>query len=404
MGPLEADAPMAQLGGRIQLRGCLLLCLMIVNSLGMEATNRERTPRPHLQYAKRLQASSSQLPTSMELMTTLQTVGLEGSHSFLEVSSVLKSTVKDYQRRLMDFLIWGVNRRLHWKTEEALDELLVIFFDEKFYKGEGVNYGTRLLAALKFALPRFSRLGAGCLPRTSRALHGWTKKCPPNQRLPLPWVCLMAIVGLLTFHGQWLHAVYLLVQFRTYIRPGVCGKLLVKQLIPPAASVGSQWRQWVFNLNPSESAIPGKTGLFDEAIVWDTEPWLERWFVRLVKDGPGDAPLWPFPHSQMVEVFQKATERLGMGFLRPVLYSLRHGGASEDLLARKRSTLEVKRRGGWSSDSSLKRYGKEGKLQGELRKVSEAIRQYGAEVGDKLEEIFSLLRPHPPPVLAALAR
>ncbi len=43
-------------------------------------------------------------------------------------------------------------------------------------------------------------------------------------------------------------------------------------------------------------------------------------------------------------------------------YSPRHGGASHDLLTGSRSLQEVKRRGRWASDESLKRYGKETKL------------------------------------------
>ena len=53
-------------------------------------------------------------------------------------------------------------------------------------------------------------------------------------------------------------------------------------------------------------------------------------------------------------------------------YRLRHGGASEDLLQGRRKREEVKDRGGWSTESSLKRYGKQGKVQQTLHLLSPA--------------------------------
>ncbi len=56
--------------------------------------------------------------------------------------------------------------------------------------------------------------------------------------------------------------------------------------------------------------------------------------------------------------------------LRPHLYSLRHGGASEDMLSGRRTAEQVQRRGRWAVASSMKRYAKEPKLLAELQHVS----------------------------------
>ncbi|CAK0847713.1 unnamed protein product, partial [Prorocentrum cordatum] len=51
------------------------------------------------------------------------------------------------------------------------------------------------------------------------------------------------------------------------------------------------------------------------------------------------------------------------------LHCLRHGGASDDLLSRRRGAFQVQVRGRWASVKSLKRYGKETKLLSEISSV-----------------------------------
>ena len=58
-------------------------------------------------------------------------------------------------------------------------------------------------------------------------------------------------------------------------------------------------------------------------------------------------------------------------------YGLRHGGASDDLLARRRSALEVQQRGGWASDKSFKRYAKQARIVSELQRVGAHAVAYG---------------------------
>ena len=103
-------------------------------------------------------------------------------------------------------------------------------------------------------------------------------------------------------------------------------------------------------------------------------------------------------------MFIAAAVALGLGRLRPCLYGLRHGGASEDLLTKARTVLDVKTRGRWSSDSSLKRYGKQTRLLSELQKVPQEVLHYGEQMARLPPSIFLHSHPAPaPPVLAAQA-
>ena len=60
-------------------------------------------------------------------------------------------------------------------------------------------------------------------------------------------------------------------------------------------------------------------------------------------------------YDNLLIVFQKALEVMGLLMLETTMYSLRQGGASFDLLHRRPSALEVKQRGLLTSESSLKR-------------------------------------------------
>ena len=56
----------------------------------------------------------------------------------------------------------------------------------------------------------------------------------------------------------------------------------------------------------------------------------------------------------------------GVGHLQLVPYMLRHGGASHDALAGRRSIAAIKKRGRWRSDQSLRRYQKESLAMAQL--------------------------------------
>eukprot|EP00973_Karenia_brevis_P029559 4077560-Karenia_brevis.AAC.1 len=96
-------------------------------------------------------------------------------------------------------------------------------------------------------------------------------------------------------------------------------------------------------------------------------------------------------------VFNRAVAAMGMDVLRPSLYSLRHGGASEDLLRKRRNLAEVRRRGRWQTDTSLRRYSKETRLLSELSKIPSAILDYGRLIDMSIERIFAHGENVPPP-------
>lgn len=238
-------------------------------------------------------------------------------------------------------------------------------------------------------MPHLGKPSSGSLPRTVRALKGWSLAAPGQQRLPLPIEVLGAIMGVLC--GQNLHqlALRLFLQFITYMRPGECSNLMVKQLIPPQMTLGDRFQQFAVLLHPLEDKVPGKTGVFDASVVVDSDHWLNPILLNLVANRKPDDPLWEHPHAKLVDGFAAAQESLKLGHLNSCLYTLRHGGATHDIMTRRRSMLEVKQRGRWGSDQSLKRYVKLARLQTEISKVPLEIREYGLQILKDLPNILN---------------
>ena len=74
-----------------------------------------------------------------------------------------------------------------------------------------------------------------------------------------------------------------------------------------------------------------------------------------------ESKIFPFSMEQYRKEFQQAVVSLGLD--RVHTYQLRHGGAAEDLNARSREYQQVKARGRWMTDQSVRRYTKTGKVQ-----------------------------------------
>ena len=211
----------------------------------------------------------------------------------------------------------------------------------------------------------------------------------------------MAVIGNLLSKNKVIVALAFLVQFRTYLRPGTCDRLRVKQLVPSNLAAGEQFRHWGLVLNPQEDRVAGKTGLWDQSILYDTEHWIAPFFCILTSNRNPEALLWG--EIDFLTEFRTATNEVGLSIINPTRYSLRHGGASEDLLSGTRTVLEVKRRGGWSTDSSLKRYAKDTRLQAEVNKLHPNTLVYGALIQSSLKTVFSNPQATPPcPVLGVV--
>lgn len=100
--------------------------------------------------------------------------------------------------------------------------------DTWFFGGRDAEEGSKLIAAMKHAIPALRRHGCMRLPRAERGLAAWRKLAPGRQRAPLPWLAVSAIVCYVSTVRQkpWIGAKWLLM-FGTYLRPGEMDNLQV---------------------------------------------------------------------------------------------------------------------------------------------------------------------------------
>jgi hypothetical protein len=175
-------------------------------------------------------------------------------------------------------------------------------------------------------------------------------------------------------------AVCVVLSFLCYLRPFEVMRLTGSCLIPPVAASGTHLDSWGLLLNPSAAGAPGKTNLMDESVHVDLDQFLWPVLAALKAATPDTCSLWDFSVVELRKEFAQCSELLELSALNPQLYSLRHGGASHDLLAMRRPVAAVQRLGRWAAPSSMKRYAKETHLQAALARVPDWVLVYGGLV------------------------
>ena len=137
-----------------------------------------------------------------------------------------------------------------------------------------------------------------------------------------------------------------------YLRPGRAISIRKQDLILPNCSSN----HYAINPHPSNREEESKMGLSDECILLDSRvvPWLGP-ALHSLRQRKGFA-LLPTSLPTLRKLWQNTLHKIGLSSQFAVLYQLRHAGPSHDRLTRARSSLEVKLRGRWTSDASVRRY------------------------------------------------
>lgn len=309
--------------------------------------------------------------------------------TYLEARSVREPTRLDYMRRIKDFNHWLGPHVVDFTNPLDVDNILVEYLQDLFDSGFKVDSGIRIHAAIRFCHPQLGKSASGSLPRCLRALRGWKNADPPLQRMPLPIEGFGAILGYCIATNFLEMAVHLFVQWMTYMRPGEASSLTTNQLIPPMSRSLSSMQFFAVLLHPAEGRVPGKTGHFDQGILLDSDLWINPILMKLIHMKKPSTPLWNHTHMEILNVFQKAVKYLQLEPLGVSMYTLRHGGASYDIISQRKTMDEVKQRGRWSADSSLRRYVKTARIQSELHKIHPKVIEFGRMVLNNLPELLN---------------
>ena len=312
---------------------------------------------------------------------------LGGETSFLEAAAVTQRTRDSYHAHATRFHQWCTWTGQSFANAAELDALLLVFFGNLCLDGFDTATGRMTMAALRHLLPHMLAAPRP-LPRATRALKGWGRLVPPQMRLPMPRLAMLAVVGLFILERKFGEAVFVRLAFDTYLRPSEAYRLVAGSLIEPRMGSTDGYQHWGMIVNDASTGGPGKTGVTDESVVVDNAS-LWPLLQGLKRRRSDQDPLWTFAPSAIRLAFREALIKLGIWDGVSTLYTLRHGGASDDLLSGRRTRKEVKDRGRWVTDASLNRYAKRSRMQQLIASLPHHVVTLGAAVDGREAELIS---------------
>ena len=237
----------------------------------------------------------------------------------------------------------------------------------EFIQGKASSEGEKVVAAVEY---KFAAL-RGKLIRSRRALKGWRKERPSSSRLPLPRMVAYGMAMTMLAKGMNLHALKVLLDHDTYLRPGESLDLRGRDIVCPVKGAGKQYQFYSVIVRNSLDKKPDKVGVFDNTVLLNSKG---REFIgiclnqRVKELKSKEDKVFPFDAAKHKKIFVECGNLLNLPNLHP--YQTRHGGAAEDLNGGKRDHAAVKQRRRWMTDQSVRRYTKTGKIQQMMSQLS----------------------------------
>ncbi|CAK0857394.1 unnamed protein product, partial [Prorocentrum cordatum] len=312
-----------------------------------------------------------------------------GNLSLLERLAVKPGTERLYLGAAAAFASFCQSIGADWSSPQELDTLLVSHFSAEFLEGSSVEEASKLLASLSHFLPELDKATAEKLPRATRCLVAWRRRVPPRMRPPLSRAAALALAGCLRHLGHPRMCIWVALAFIAYLRPLETFQLRGSHLVAPKIAAGRQCSSRGLPLHDASVGDPSKTGMFDAAVLLDRCDWLLPSLEALKAQSHPGGSLWDISPAELQRLFASLVQILGLDPLSPHLYSLRRGGASDDLVTGSRCQEEVKVRGQWATLASLKRYGKTTRLLLEMAKVPEDVFVLGRAVEANFSNVMS---------------
>ena len=182
-----------------------------------------------------------------------------------------------------------------------------------------------------------------------------------------------------------------------YLRPGEVLQLRADGVILPApGGLGSQ-QFFAITLFDPLYGRSSKTGQYHDSVVLDgPHTWLGPLLHRhAMQVGPSER-LFPFEYAEMAQWVAQASIAAGLDVLQPVLYQLRHAGASIDAASGLRSLEQIRARGRRAAASSMMRYEKHAQIGKTWHALPPAVQTHALKCELRLANVLSgALKPEP---------
>lgn len=290
------------------------------------------------------------------------------------MQSVSRATLVRYLEQTEVFRTWAKAKGLRINSHDLLDSAMSQYLLELYEDGLHVWEGTYVVYGFQFLYNR--GVDKQYLPLAKKGLKAWRKRQPSSMRLPVPEEVVWAVGNVLIDLEFLSCAAALCLQFVTYMRPSEVITLRHSQLCPPVSEAMRSYNTWGIVLAPQGLKQTTKTGEVDDSILVDCKnfPWLHDVLEHIHKPG-STAKLFPdLSLSAYERCFKKAVEKLQL----PVHFTphvVRHSGASNDFMHRRKSLKAIQKQGRWASFKSCRRYEKSALVLQSWTKFSAAQRK-----------------------------
>ena len=293
-------------------------------------------------------------------------------------NSVTPSTLRQYSAEVAEFVAWAQKRSLSL-SEKNVDQVMVRYFEFCAHEGDTPHIGRLCLYGfLLLRLPHLAKQ-TNSLPLSRLSLRGWLRQMPGRVRDPAPIIVAWHLAShLLTEPGPLPHlrklaAAAIILQVDTYCRPGALLDITCADLFAPTAAAGRRFRYWTLILSPSTRRGRTKTGQQDDSLRLGVAgrsfvPLVARWLKKRGKDA--DKVFAPLNLVQFGKLVAESCDQLKLQTLRIVPHVFRHTGPSSDAHDGLLTLAEIKARGKWASDLSVRRYEKHGMVIRQLARMS----------------------------------
>jgi len=310
-----------------------------------------------------------------------------------ELRSVSAKTREEYKIANAEFEEWALLngfKKLH--DPPKLDDALAAYIsDELFMRGEEpvtaryALFGTLWLRGLARSKT--------ALPRSRKALTGFTKEAPEAAGEPIPIEALALLCMDLMGRDSLMEktaGLAALLQFDLFARPSEMLSIVAEDVFLPRGQY-STTSVMIAPLQIKHSVVapkPSKAGQFDETILAGLTGLGLEWVVDLLhrlKSGaqPQMPVVSPLDIAHYEKHFKEGMDRIGLAHLNLTPHSLRHGGASLASYLGLLTNSGVAKRGRWNSMQSVRRYEKKGVLTRVVAKMKpEQVRAGSAHLKD----------------------
>ena len=260
-----------------------------------------------------------------------------------------KKTSKRYLKNFLEFESWRQEQGLEGTKLADMDTDLETWAEFLFYEVSSARGGRQKIVNAKAHLVLLRPEAKNQLPATAKAIRGWDKLVPPNQRPPAPRSVVFALTRLFAARGQRQMALIVALAMDCLLRISEALALTTDTVNPAAEGAGG-------NILVALHLEKTKTGRHKSVTV--KCPALAReireYLPTLLEGGRTCSRLFFLTAAEVNSNIAMALKELEVPYIF-TCHSLRHGGATA-MLMDGISIQDIKFRGRWACLQSLENY------------------------------------------------